>query len=590
MDTQNYKRTLAGSVGAGMGALLGSSGKTYFIIEHKTSSKYHQAGESQKIIIDQVELGRASSCQIRFDESFETVSRRHAAIMKEGNNWKLVHLSQSNPTLVNGTPINGSYYLQTGDEIQLAVGGPRMGFIIPQGRQALTSSIGLTERMSLFRKQALRPYKTALTTMAVLFVIAIAIFTVLHINLKNENDLQASMIEQQSIQHTAMQDELNRAGNELRILAIKEDSLRRAYDIARQTGEKNEAELAATNAELNTIRGEYEKVKRNYYSVKSEVDKLSDAISTSGTRENGQSEQSTNLPDKAAYSVPVETTSYTKYETASSNASSDLSTYYGHIYTLKIDRIDIEDRGRKFDPGIQLSDIVCGTGFMLDDGTFITDRQNIEPWIYTNTEQKEYWKELLSIYKAAGCNVIIHYRAYSTRGTGAPLVFTNEDFHRVSSEDLIVKEIEIRREFRVELRKHGVEINYHRRNFVKVTQIAPTSYSWAFIDNKGPKGEGLPYNLEMGENLPGGTEIHMIGYAGYAPIKDLRPAHFNDKTNIADTKYNTVILQNRVMERGYYGSPAFIKTNDGKYHVMGLMVGSIDGKDRVVPISNIYKY
>ena len=55
MDTQNYKRTLAGSVGAGMGALMGASGRTYFILEHKTSSKYHQAGESQKIIVDQVE-------------------------------------------------------------------------------------------------------------------------------------------------------------------------------------------------------------------------------------------------------------------------------------------------------------------------------------------------------------------------------------------------------------------------------------------------------------------------------------------------------------------------------------------------------
>ena len=40
-----------------MGALMGASGRTYFILEHKTSSKYHQAGESQKIIVDQVELG-----------------------------------------------------------------------------------------------------------------------------------------------------------------------------------------------------------------------------------------------------------------------------------------------------------------------------------------------------------------------------------------------------------------------------------------------------------------------------------------------------------------------------------------------------
>ena len=71
METQNnYKRTVAGSVGAGMGAIFNGSGRTYYILEHKTSSKYHSAGESQKIIIDQIEIGRDASCQVRYDESF----------------------------------------------------------------------------------------------------------------------------------------------------------------------------------------------------------------------------------------------------------------------------------------------------------------------------------------------------------------------------------------------------------------------------------------------------------------------------------------------------------------------------------------
>ena len=97
MDTQNYKRTLAGSVGAGMGALMGASGRTYFILEHKTPSKYHQAGESQKIIVDQVELGRDASCQVRFDENFETVSRKHAAIVRDGENW--IYCSARSPSI-----------------------------------------------------------------------------------------------------------------------------------------------------------------------------------------------------------------------------------------------------------------------------------------------------------------------------------------------------------------------------------------------------------------------------------------------------------------------------------------------------------
>ena len=48
-------------------------------------------------------------------------------------------------------------------------------------------------------------------------------------------------------------------------------------------------------------------------------------------------------------------------EEQNSNVSKDLKDYYDHIYTIKIDRIDIEKDGISFDPGIQLSDIVCGT-------------------------------------------------------------------------------------------------------------------------------------------------------------------------------------------------------------------------------------
>lgn len=172
--TVQYKRTLRGSVGAGVGALFNGNGRRYFILEHKDASKYYKAGDSQKIIIDQIELGRDKNCQVRFDdETFPTVSRRHAAIIKDGDKWKLVQLSQTNSTFLNNRPITTEWYLENGDEIQLSVGGPRLGFIVPQGKQSLVSSIKMTERLELFRKQALRPYKTAIACLALLLVLSI---------------------------------------------------------------------------------------------------------------------------------------------------------------------------------------------------------------------------------------------------------------------------------------------------------------------------------------------------------------------------------------------------------------------------------
>lgn len=142
--TKPYKNTLSGSVGAGMGSIFAPGGKKYYILEHKVSSKYHRAGECQEIIVDNITLGRDSHCQVRFDESFKTVSRRHAAIVKDGDMWKLVQISQTNSTFLNGRPIKTEWYLQNGDEIQLSVNGPKLGFIIPTGKKSTVGSIGLT--------------------------------------------------------------------------------------------------------------------------------------------------------------------------------------------------------------------------------------------------------------------------------------------------------------------------------------------------------------------------------------------------------------------------------------------------------------
>ena len=173
--TVQYKRTLRGSVGAGVGALFNGNGRRYYILEHREATKYHKAGEPQKIIIDQAELGRDRNCQVRFDdETCPTVSRRHAAIVREGDRWKLVQLSQTNSTFLNGRAIATEWYLENGDEIQLSVGGPRLGFIVPQGKQSLVSSIKISERLELFRKQALRPYKTAIACMFVLILLLAA--------------------------------------------------------------------------------------------------------------------------------------------------------------------------------------------------------------------------------------------------------------------------------------------------------------------------------------------------------------------------------------------------------------------------------
>ncbi len=188
--TRPYKSTLSGSIGAGMTSLFSPGGRKYYILEHKVSSRYHRAGEAQEIIVDQIEIGRDSRCQVRFDDSFSTVSRHHAAIVRDGDNWKLVQISKTNTTLLNGHPVRTEWYLQNGDEIQMSINGPKLGFIVPTGKKATVGSIGLTRRLSLFRQQALRPYKQAIAALSVVLVLAVGGLTTWNLLMKSDFDKQ----------------------------------------------------------------------------------------------------------------------------------------------------------------------------------------------------------------------------------------------------------------------------------------------------------------------------------------------------------------------------------------------------------------
>lgn len=173
-ETQLIGNRVSGTLGAGMSSIVNGGNKTYYILEHCTASKFHQVGESQKIIVDTVELGRDPRCQVRYDENFKTVSKRHASIVRDGSRWKLVHLSATNSTLINGVRVNGEQYLQNGDYIQLSVNGPKLRFTIPSGSQSSISSIGMTQRLQLFSQQALRPYRTGLMIMGGVLLLAVA--------------------------------------------------------------------------------------------------------------------------------------------------------------------------------------------------------------------------------------------------------------------------------------------------------------------------------------------------------------------------------------------------------------------------------
>lgn len=316
--TVQYKRTLRGSVGAGVSALFNGNGRRYYILEHKDASKYHKAGESQKIIIDQVELGRDGNCQVRFDETFQTVSRRHAAIIKDGDRWKLVQLSKTNSTFLNGRPVENEWYLENGDEIQLSVGGPRMGFIVPVGKQSLVSSIKMTERLELFRKQALRPYKTAI---AVLFAIIILLSCGGGYKIYEQHSINQALI--------AMQDSI----------AADNDTLKCRIAATSTELTKSQTIISDLTKQIKNLKG---KITPKPSPVVGKLDDLSENV----------------------YFIQL-----MGYQITDPN---------GETGIVEVGDTFLEEKVKG----------ISGTGFLLNDGTFVTARHVVEPWYYGDEDRK----------------------------------------------------------------------------------------------------------------------------------------------------------------------------------------------------------
>ena len=111
-------------------------GEVQFYIRYLTSSRDYKLGQEQELKNSRIEIGRDSTCDIRYDNKQNTVSRKHAVIINDGRDWIVRNNSESNPTLINGRPVNNSWYLSHGDIIQLSFEGPKLEFIVKTVRKA----------------------------------------------------------------------------------------------------------------------------------------------------------------------------------------------------------------------------------------------------------------------------------------------------------------------------------------------------------------------------------------------------------------------------------------------------------------------
>lgn len=502
--TQAYRRSFSGSVGAGMKSVFGGGGRTYYMLVHKVSSKYHKAGESQPIIVDEIEIGRGSQCQVRFDDSFTTVSRRHAAIVRDGDKWKLVQLSTTNSTYLNGHHVHKEWYLQNGDEIQLSTNGPKLGFIIPEGEKGKVSSIGLTARLNLFRQQALRPYKTALTILSCVLLLAIGAIVWQQVKLsESEKDF----------------------------IAYKKEM-------------KTKVELLKDS--MNILKQRYDTIQLQY-------DEMVDAKSSMQRQISGLQRRVKELTGLT---------------------SNELKPYEKYVYYVEVAYTDVSFEGvtRRIAPptpdnprGIGWS----GTGFLLDDGTFVTARHVARAWDFWLTGKGlDTTMYQMKVKEELGGSINVHFVAVSS--SGDIFEFNSSQCNYNSNKD--------------KLTELGVYL----------ADLGETDYAY-FNAHKGSGFGGLKFDSPKSKNLEKNTKLTIIGFPfGYGvevrwgDIKVDPPVASAtvEKNGLTD---GAILANGSSSETGNSGGPVFYMDKTGKLQVVGIVSGKMGHTTSVITPIGMFK-
>lgn len=139
------------------------------ILKYLNNSRDYKMGQDQTIASDHIVIGRDSTCEVRFSDKYDTVSRIHASISKQEEDWELKNLSKSNPTLINGTPVKKSWYLSSGDVIQFSFEGPKIQFSVPSPSEKKSIPWSV-----VIKEQVIRPYKKYVVAASVFFTLVIS--------------------------------------------------------------------------------------------------------------------------------------------------------------------------------------------------------------------------------------------------------------------------------------------------------------------------------------------------------------------------------------------------------------------------------
>jgi hypothetical protein len=204
-----------------------------------------------------------------------------------------------------------------------------------------------------------------------------------------------------------------------------------------------------------------------------------------------------------------------------------------------------------------------GTGFVLDDGRFLTARRWVEPWAYPRDEQ-----DVLNLY----ANFVHHnggkasVKLVAAAPGGPELTLPGDQFTVNRAGD------------------RAVVSNFGFGEGKIAVAVATVDSGWATC--KVPVTGAAAATNQM---LRAGTRVHLLGYEIPADVQAGpagNPTYARLTLGAADPATGHWTVGEQRPEPGNFGGPVFV-LQEGMPLVAGMLVPGPDGKGRVVPIGRV---
>lgn len=506
----------------GIQAMSGKDLPTYTLL-FLDPARGKMKGEHMNVVVPYLELGRSSRCAIRFGEEYPTVSRIHASLQQSGGQTVLKHLG-TNPTLVNGQPVQDNAVLRNGDEIQLSYEGPRIRFNVAATG---TASMKFTQRMALYTRQALAPYKKAVAAMALLLILAVT-------GLGYLNSLQSDRIREQSAEIDVLSEQL----------IDTETKIKELEDKAKKQGMSS-----ADRKLLKELRKQQGQIKSSIsdISVSSELKEGSDAISS---------------PRQGNESL---------------SAAEYFRQNQKDIYYIAVQEVVVTIPGKK---PVIVETGWSGTGFITTDERFFTARHVVTPWRYNSIYRDPILRKINQTEQEGG-RVDVKFKAWSPGGD--VLEFTSSELTFSTYKDELIPLEEEDDEKGKKRKKKSILVKMD-------VSPGETDWAYMKVPgrkgsfNLNPE---LSKSLLAGEKIFISGYQH-FGLT-YDKRKGLSPNY--SEANVAQDNLVNHAIQttNSGVGPGTSGAPAIV-FRDGEFHLVGILTKSFGANSTqgiVTPACNI---